>query len=261
MAILYPLCSSSKGNCIFIGNEERGVLIDAGISCRKLLAQLALVGIPETAVRAVLVTHEHSDHVSGLASIQKKLGVPVYASAGTSSALLEKGVVDVAHLRVTEGHPFMVDGMEIRPFATSHDAAQSQDYRVILPDGEAAVCTDLGVVTDSVHQALCGCKTVLLESNYEDTMLQSGRYPYVVKRRIASVAGHLSNLAAAEELVRLHQSGSRQFVLGHLSPENNRPELAFQNALLAMTAAGLRLDEDYTLTVAPKSGVGQWIVL
>ena len=261
MSILYPLCSSSKGNCIFLGDAQRGVLVDAGISCRALLAQLALVGIPQSAVRAILVTHEHSDHVRGLARIQKLLQVPVYASEGTASALLEQLLVDPDLLNVTEGEPFSVAGIRVRPFATSHDAAQSQNYRVSFPDGEAAVCTDLGVVTESVQEALAGCKTVLLESNYEESMLQLGSYPYFLKRRIASVSGHLSNTAAAEELIRLAQSGTRQFVLGHLSPENNRPELAYQQAVLALSGAGLVLDRDYTLMVAPRSGIGQTVNL
>ena len=261
MSIMYPLCSSSKGNCIFLGNEQEGVLVDVGISCRALGAQLALVGIPMKAVRAILITHEHSDHVRGLSRISKKLGVPVYASAGTASVLLEQQMVDADLLQVTEGKPFWVGSMQIRPFSTSHDAVDSQNYRVCFPDGEAAVCTDLGVVTETVHEALAGCKTVLLESNYEETMLQMGPYPYFLKRRIASVSGHLSNTDAAQELIHLAKSGTSRFVLGHLSPENNRPELAYQQAVLALSTEGLVLDRDYTLMVAPKTGIGQLVTL
>lgn len=152
--------------------------------------------------------------------------------------------------------------MEIRAFTTSHDSVHSLGYRIATPDGkQLAVCTDLGVVTPEVHSALTGCQLVMLESNYDREMLRNGGYPAYLKRRIASERGHLCNTDCADELVALAQSGTEHFVLGHLSEENNRPEVAAKTSLDALTGAGFHLERDFTLLTAPRSTTGQFVTL
>lgn len=259
MSFLYPLCSSSKGNCCYIGDQQAGILVDAGIGIRNFSAQMALIGVPESAVRGVFITHEHSDHIKGLARLDAKLRVPVYASAGTGNALLEKNSVAAERLFLTQGETVLQD-LSVTAFRTSHDAAESQGYRVTLANGDrVAVCTDLGLVSETVHEALYGCQTVLLESNYEPDLLAFGKYPYFLKQRISGKFGHLSNTAAGEEMQKLLQGGTKQFVLGHLSEENNRPDIAYHNAVESLLSIGARLESDYQLAVAPRSGIGKTI--
>lgn len=261
---LLPLASSSKGNSTYIGTESEGVLIDAGIGPRIFQAALGLGGVEDLcAVRAVFITHEHSDHIKGLLKLTERLDIPVYGSRETLVELIQKDAVS-PRTKLFEINRKTVEaaGMEFRAFATSHDSVHSLGYRVTLPDGrQLAVCTDLGVVTPEVHTALCGCGTVMLESNYDKEMLRFGSYPAYLKKRIASESGHLSNNDCAAELVSLAQSGTEKFVLGHLSEENNRPELAAETSISALTLAGFSIQKDYTLLTAPKTTTGQLVAL
>lgn len=266
MPFIYSLCSSSKGNCTYLGSQTDGILIDAGIGIRNFASRMSLIGVNPSAVRGIFVTHEHSDHIKGLSKIQAKLKVPVYASEGTCLAIREKGAVEdptCLHVLSPNYNPSVwIEKMEVSSFFTSHDSAQSQCYTVAFPEGKrAAVCTDLGLVTPDVHQALLGSDLVLLESNYEKTMLQLGIYPPFLKRRIAGKRGHLSNEDCAEEICKLYQSGIKKFILGHLSEENNYPELAFTNVVAELEKVGAALKNDYDLWVAPKDNHGEIVTI
>lgn len=260
MAIIYPLASSSKGNCIYVGNQQSGVLIDAGIGIRAFAAHLALIGIPPEAIKGIFVTHEHTDHVKGLERIQKALKVPVYGSQGTLKRLIEKKVLPpFAPMQLAEEET-VLSGCSVIPFATPHDSEQSQCYRIRTAEGTSAVvCTDLGHMTDEIHRHLLGSDVVMLESNYEESMLAAGSYPYFLKRRIAGLTGHLSNLDCAAEIRRLYDEGVRKFILGHLSEENNRPEIAYANIVETLGRCGATLGKDFELMVAPRENHGKWI--
>lgn len=261
MSFIYPFCSSSKGNCYYVGDRERGLLVDVGIGIRSFTAQMAQIGVPLSAIAGILITHEHSDHIKGLARIVKQLNVPVYTARGTADALVAKGVLTNEQLQVTAPHQY-VGEYAVECIATLHDASESQGYRIGLPDGQTvAICTDLGMVTDTVYQALIGCHAVLIESNYEPNLLLMGGYPYYLKERIRGRYGHLSNQEAGQLLQKLWQSGVRQFVLGHLSQENNRPELAHGCAVDALTEMGAVEDRDYRLYVAPCQGCGHVVMV
>lgn len=261
MAIIYPMASSSKGNCTYVGSKACGVLIDAGIGIRSFLAHLALIGVPPQAIRGILITHEHSDHIKGLARIQKALGVPVYASKGTLRQLLQKRVIaPQTPMGLIPEAGLLLDGMRVTAFATPHDCEQSQCYRICMEDGASAVvCTDLGEVTEEIHRQLLGSDAVMLESNYEESMLLMGRYPYFLKRRIAGARGHLSNESCAAELCRLYEAGVRRFVLGHLSEENNRPEIALETMVHMLSQYGAVPGQDFQLLVAPRENNGKWM--
>ena len=261
---LLPLASSSKGNSTYIGTGTEGILIDAGIGPRIFQSALGLGGVDDLrAVRAIFITHEHSDHIKGLLKLTERLDVPVYGSRETLVELIHKDAV-CPRTKLFEINRKTVEaaGMEIRAFPTSHDSAHSLGYRITLPGGaQLAVCTDLGVVTPEVHNALCGCGTVMLESNYDKEMLRLGSYPAYLKRRIASESGHLSNNDCAQELVSLAQNGTERFVLGHLSEENNRPQIAAEASITALTLAGFSIEKDYSLLTAPKTTTGQFVAL
>lgn len=262
MARFCPLFSGSKGNSWYIGSGSGGVLIDAGVSAKRLDGALDSLGVTPNTVHGIFVTHEHTDHINGLRVFASRHNIPVFTSAGTLSALTESGVITpkVTASAIDENGVSIGD-MYIRPFRTSHDCRESFGYIVQTADGQrASVCTDLGEVTPEVLSAVTGCDLVVMESNHDVHMLQNGPYPYTLKRRILSSSGHLSNDSCADTLVRLLQSGTRRFFLGHLSAENNNPHLAKQTSVCALTMAGAAEGKDYLLQVAPKDFSGQMTV-
>ncbi len=251
MARFCPLFSGSSGNCLYVGNADSGILIDAGVSARRIETALAQRDIAPSAIRAILVTHEHTDHTAGVRVLQKRHHIPVYASHGTLTALLENGAV------AEEGNCHSVDALQLDDFAitafpTSHDCRESNGFRIVLRDGRTVgIATDLGYVTDAVREGLRGCDLVHIESNHDVRMLENGSYPYVLKRRILSDCGHLSNEACAAELPSLLRNGTTRLVLGHLSRENNLPALAHATSFSALQAEGAVENRDFTLQVAP----------
>jgi len=249
MARFCPLFSGSSGNSCYLGSRSAGVLIDAGVSARRLDGRLKLCGIDPLALQGVLVTHEHSDHISGLRVFAKKYGLPVYGSKGTLGAI--SGNLDGVELRDIGGGTELA-GMEITPFPISHDCVQPTGYRIHTEDGRNfCLATDLGYLSDQVKEHLLGCDMVVIESNHDIEMLRSGPYPYHLKRRILSDHGHLSNGACAGFLPELLKSGVRRFLLAHLSRENNTPSLALEASLSALVQAGYVQDVDFLLRVAP----------
>ncbi|MBR5411004.1 MAG: MBL fold metallo-hydrolase [Clostridia bacterium] len=262
MARFITLCSSSGGNAAYIGYGNYGVLVDAGFSCRRLKTAMAETGVDPKSVRAIFLTHEHGDHIAGVRVLANQLNVPVYATGGTLSGLMKTEQFDGSY--VTEKltpDGVAVGDMHVGWFRTSHDAKESCGYVISLPDGRTVgTCTDTGVVTDDMLVALSGCDLVLLESNYDEDMLTHGFYPPQLKARIRSSFGHLSNDASAEAAVRLLNAGTRYFVLGHLSRENNTPALARGAAAFAFKKAGAKEGSDFALHVAPVERMDKPIV-
>lgn len=260
MARIYPLFSSSKGNSSFIGTEKGGILIDCGVSFRRLTAALDRNNIPLEAVRAVFITHEHSDHVSGLKLLTKNTGMPVYGTKRTLQRLCDTDkiagnspIIDIV------GKSIECAGCEVSCFNTPHDAIHSCGYRINTEDGRTcAVCTDLGHVTPEIDAALIGCRLVLIEANYDEDMLRHGPYPLYLKERILSQNGHLSNHDCGEQVSRLIRQGTTHIILGHLSQDNNRPDIAdstVQSHLLDFTRG-----RDYLMGVAPVETQGGAVI-
>lgn len=237
-----PLFSGSSGNSVYVKGGDTELLIDAGVSCSRLTAELSAVGADARDIQAILITHEHSDHIKGVGIFARKYGTPVYATAPTWQAMEDKlGDLSPELRRVIEPEQdFFIGNLNIQPFSTPHDAADSVGYVISTGDGaQFALATDIGCVRTNWLNAVTGCAAVLLESNYDPGMLQAGRYPYELKRRIQSRRGHLSNDDAAEVALSLLKSGTRQLVLGHLSKENNFPELALQCCTSVLERDGL----------------------
>lgn len=253
MARFCPLFSGSSGNSIYIGSSDGGILIDVGMNAKQTTLALDRLGIDADSIKAIFVTHEHSDHIQGLRVFASKNVINVYSSQGTLSALDNMGVLNEKFKALDIESGVDVCGMQVMSFRTSHDSAESVGYVIKTPDSRRiGVATDLGVMTDEVFGALSGCDLVLLESNHDIKMLENGPYPYYLKRRILSEKGHLSNKTCGETLVKLVKNGTTRFVLGHLSRENNTPDLAYQNAYSALACEGAVLGQDFLLSVAPK---------
>ncbi|MBQ7713540.1 MAG: MBL fold metallo-hydrolase [Oscillospiraceae bacterium] len=246
----YTLASSSSGNAALIRGGGAAVLLDAGISARRIAQSLARLGMTPDELDAVLVTHEHTDHVGGLATLTKHCAVPVYASRGTARLLR----CEASRLRIFDaGDAFAVGGLEIRTFRTSHDAADSVDYRIDAPDGSFGALTDTGYVTEDAARVLTGVELLLLEANHDVGTLQSGPYPYHLKRRILGEHGHLSNDAAAEFALHCARHGARDVLLAHLSAENNTPAMAEYAVARRLQAAGCPV----RLGVAPRDTISE----
>lgn len=234
------LYSGSSGNCAYAAHEGGGVLIDAGVSLRSIGKGLRSVGADLPQVRAVFLTHEHSDHIRALPMVFKKLSVPVYATPGTIRGVCAAlpALAPEQFTVLETGCTAEAAGMAVTSFATSHDSLESVGYRISPPDGgDIAVATDLGFVDEGVLRGLQGCEVVMLESNHDIELLRNGSYPAYLKRRILSASGHLSNRDCAAVLPALAASGTRHVVLAHLSSENNAPALAVEAAQRALQEA------------------------
>ncbi len=260
MARIYPLFSSSSGNATFIGSREGGILIDAGVSCKRLVNALRLNGLDETSVRAIFVTHEHSDHIGGLKVFTSHRPVPVIASGATLEYLVHSDKVSPACKLIEMADREVIGcGFSVTGFKTPHDAFGSLGYKIRTPDGKViCICTDLGYVTEEIHKQLVGSDLVLLESNYDENMLKNGPYPFSLKQRIASKNGHLSNSDSAREVRSLLDSSTEHIILGHLSQENNTPQVA-KNALIRELGEDYAVGIDFDLTVAPVETQGLWV--
>ena len=258
-----PLFSGSSGNAVYVGCDAGHVLVDAGVSGTRLLTEMKRMGIDPACLQALVVTHEHIDHIRGVGVLSRKLDLPVYATPGTWAAMEGKiGPVAEKNIRVFQTEQdFFVGGINVQSFPTPHDAAESVGFTFTAGGKRFAVATDLGYIRDSWMNYVRGVDAVLLESNYDPDMPQAGPYPYDLKKRILSRKGHLSNDDAGKAAAELIRCGARQIVLGHLSKENNFPELAERSCVCALEAAGIMPGEDAFVHVARRDeATGMFVV-
>lgn len=247
-----PLFSGSSGNSVYLGCDTGHVLVDAGVSCTRILSELKRVGVDPGQLQALVITHEHIDHIKGAGVLSRKLDLPIYATPGTWAAMEDKiGPVAEKNIRVFQTEQdFFIGGLNVQSFPTPHDAAESVGYTFSVGGKRFSVATDLGCVRDSWMNYVRGSDAVLLEANYDPDMLKAGPYPYDLKKRILSRRGHLSNDDSGAAAVELISAGARQIVLGHMSKENNFPELAWRSCLAILQAAGIDPEADASLRVA-----------
>lgn len=227
---IVPLTSSSKGNATIISGASTNILVDCGISGKSLELCLEKADIPASEINAVVITHEHSDHIKGVGVISRKYNLPVFANLPTWHAMKESlGKVNAENIRVFESSAsFYINEIKVTSFPIPHDAAAPVGFTFEHEVCKVSVATDMGIVTDTVLQAVIGSSAVLLEANYDPFMLDAGSYPYELKRRIKSETGHLSNDACADMARLLAQSGTKELILGHLSEENNLSQIALE---------------------------------
>lgn len=233
--------SGSGGNCMLLSHKDTHILIDAGISMRRVESSLRSLGLTVKDIGGVLITHEHSDHISGLKMLIKHHGINIFAPRTVANRL--RGILPEAEDNITVlpvGTEFELGELNVRAFHTPHDTDESVGYR-IEGGGSFAIATDMGRVTDEVLDGLLGADTVLVESNHDISMLCDGPYPVYLKRRILSDHGHLSNADCAQLVRYLADKGTRRIILGHLSRENNRPGIAMAECGRTLMGSGAEL--------------------
>ena len=219
------LASGSKGNSILVESGKTRLLIDAGLSARELRKRLDSLGVEAESLDALLITHEHGDHVRGLGPLVRQLDLPVYLQTDLARELPDVGKPECVR-EFVDGEEFTIKDLTIRPFAITHDCLAPVGFTLDGELGKVGVATDLGVVTRLVTECLQDCRALVLETNHDEELLRDGPYPWKLKQRVRSNHGHLSNNAAGNLLRSLLWSGLETVFLGHLSETNNRPDLA-----------------------------------
>ena len=250
---LCSISSGSDGNCIYVGGKEANILVDAGISGKKIEAGLAEIDVDPAKIDAIFVTHEHGDHISGVGVMARRYHLPIYSTVETIYAMLHTkniGKIQSELLNYVEPDKEVdIKGVKVTPFAISHDAANPMAYTFREDNHKIGIATDLGTYNDYVVKHLKGSEALLVEANHDVNMLQVGPYPYVLKQRILGNKGHLSNLLSANLLCDLLDENVKHVVLGHLSKENNFPDLAFETVKCELTQRGFDVNHGF-LTVA-----------
>lgn len=263
MTRLCTMFSGSRGNSTYLEHKDTTILIDAGVSCKAVTEAVKSLGKGLDSLSGIVITHEHIDHIRGLRVITKRAQIPLYATSEVLHYLVENDMVHAdTKLIPIDSDSFTVGDIEVNPFKTSHDSVGSRGYRFNLPTGvSVGFATDLGVYTKEIEEMLLGCKAVVLESNYDDGMLSCSSYPYVIKRRIKSHLGHLSNIDCAAAAKTLVEKGTEHLILAHLSEQNNVPGLAFETTKSNITQLGAVCNKDYTLQSAPVKKISEIITL
>ncbi|MGM9614413.1 MAG: MBL fold metallo-hydrolase [Oscillospiraceae bacterium] len=246
---LTVFASSSSGNCCLIQGGGESILVDAGISAKRIREALSRAALSSSELSGIFITHEHADHIKGLSILLKNTPVPVYAPGTVAAALcrLVSGVSPYLH-PFTPEEPLVLGSLTALAFPTSHDTMQSVGYRFTADGGSVAIATDTGCVTDAMLRYLPGADIALIEANHDEQMLRYGPYPAALKRRILSDEGHLSNAECTWLASVLAHSGTKQIILGHLSAHNNTPALALRTVRRGLDGSGT------SIAVAPELG-------
>lgn len=253
---IFPIRSGSSGNATLISDGATHLLVDCGISGKAAAEGLLAAGVAPSEVAAMLITHEHSDHIKGVGVFSRKYGVPIYARRDTLEAMPEVvGKISPESIHIIESD-FSLGNIRIKPFDIPHDAANPTGYVFENDIDKAAVATDIGEITETVLNAVRGSRCVLLEANYDPNMLDMGSYPYALKQRIKSERGHLCNEEAGIFAAALAKSGTREIILGHLSRENNYPALAFATVKNVLREVKITQEHDVALSVAERDKPG-----
>lgn len=262
----FSIASGSSGNCICAGNDTSHVMIDCGISGKRIEAGMNENDHTVSDMDALLLTHEHSDHISGLGVIARRYGLPIYATRGTiegvysckSLGKIDRGLFHIIHA----DEEFSIGTLTIHPIAISHDAAEPVAYIVKDEKSSVGVVTDLGVYDDYIINSIKGLDALLLEANHDIRMLESGPYPYPLKQRILGDRGHLSNELSGQLLSKVLHDGMKHIMLGHLSRENNFEDLCLQTVSLEVTLGDNPYKAgDFPITIAARDSVSEKIMV
>lgn len=256
------LYSGSSGNSLFVESENTKLLVDAGVSSKKIEEALANLEIDPTSIDGILITHEHSDHVQGLGTFAKKFNLPVFVNKKTLDAMpKQKEKISEKNIKLFNiNEKFEIGDLKVKPFSIPHDAANPCGFNIFKDDKKISIATDIGHMTNGVLKNLEDSIFIMLESNYDPEVLKYSKYPYQLKTRIAGPDGHLSNELAGKTISYLLNSGLKQAVLGHLSKQSNFPELAYKTVIDEIMCT--RYDENsLKLSVASRDIPGNKIIL
>ncbi len=232
---MMPIASGSSGNCVYVGSDNTHILIDAGVSRKKIEEGLNKIDLSVKDLSAIFVTHEHSDHIKGIGVISRKEAIPIYATQGTIDGILEAGLGDMPEgilNRIGVDIPFYLNDLVIRPFAISHDANEPCAYSITNANKKVSVCTDLGCYDDYTVDNLKESDILYVEANHDINLLQVGSYPYYLKQRILGNKGHLCNESSGQLISKVLHPNLKKVILGHLSKDNNYEKLAYETVKL-----------------------------
>ncbi len=253
---LYPLFSSSSGNMYLIETEDTNILVDIGVTYKKVKDALNTLNKDTSDIDAIFITHEHSDHIKGLNMfIKNNPTIPIYASKGTSAylknSLINSKIEFNNIIELCEPKFINIKDLNITYFNISHDAIDPVGYKISHGDKSITIATDLGTITNDVYSYLEESSLPVIESNYDKNMLLAGKYPFEVKRRISGPYGHLSNEDSGQVILKLAQNGIRNFLLSHVSENNNVPDLAKETICSTLSLAGFNVNE-FNINIASK---------
>lgn len=266
MLELCAIASGSSGNSICVGSDRTHVLIDAGVSGKRIESGLNEIDLKTSDMQGILVTHEHIDHIAGLGVLARRYGIPIFATEKTINAILgtkSVGKIDEDLFEViTPGKHFSIGDLTFHPISISHDAADPVAYKVMKEDKSLAVVTDLGTFNQTMIDELQGLDALLLEANHDVKMLQTGVYPYPLQQRILGDRGHLSNERSGQLLSKLLHDHFGSVILGHLSKENNYEELAYEAVRLEVTMGDNPYKaDDFPMYVAQRDAISPRICI
>ena len=257
----YSLYSGSSGNSLLVQTENTLVLIDAGVSSKKIELALNNLNLNPTQIDGILVTHEHTDHVQGLGTFSKKYNLPVYVNQKTLDAMpkqKEKIENNVNIIKIEE--KFEINDLQIKPFSIPHDAANPCGFNICKNNKKLSIATDIGHMTNGIIKNLENSNFVLIEANYDPEVLMYSKYPYPLKNRIAGPTGHLSNESAGKTISYLLKSGLKQAMLGHLSKESNFPELAYKTVVEELISTNYN-ENSLSLSVAKRDEISRLVTI
>ncbi|CDB32472.1 beta-lactamase domain protein [Clostridium sp. CAG:575] len=256
------LYSGSSGNSLFVESENTKLLVDAGISSKKIETALTNLEIDPSSINGILITHEHSDHVQGLGTFAKKFNLPVYVNQKTLDAMPnQKDKISEKNIKIIKNEEkFEIGDLKIKPFSIPHDAANPCGFNIIHDNKKISIATDIGHMTNGIIKNLEDSIFIMLEANYDPEVLKFSKYPYILKSRIAGPTGHLPNEIAGKTIAHLLNSGLQQAILGHLSKESNFPELAYKTVIDEVISSNYD-ENSLKLSVASRDIPGNKIII
>ena len=256
------LYSGSSGNSLFVESENTKLLVDAGVSSKKIETALTNLEIDPSSINGILITHEHSDHVQGLGTFAKKFNLPVYVNQKTLDAMPnQKDKISEKNIKIIKNEEkFEIGDLKIKPFSIPHDAANPCGFNIIHDNKKISIATDIGHMTNGIIKNLEDSIFIMLEANYDPEVLKFSKYPYILKSRIAGPTGHLPNEMAGKTIAHLLNSGLQQALLGHLSKESNFPELAYKTVIDEVISSNYN-ENSLKLSVASRDIPGNKIII
>ncbi|RBP44011.1 MBL fold metallo-hydrolase [Garciella nitratireducens] len=253
------IASGSSGNCIYVEELKTKVLIDIGISGKKVTDSLSKIGVDGKEIDGILVTHDHEDHIKGVGILSRKYDIPIYANQGTWEVMKDRiGKISSKNIKYFDSRTsFTIKDVYIESFSTSHDAKDPVGFSIYGENKKMSIATDLGYINKEIFEKLYGADMLLLEANHDVEMLKAGPYPYYLKRRILGEEGHLSNESAGKALIHLVEKGLKRVLLAHLSQKNNFPELAYQTVYNILTEHKIKVGKDIKMDVAHRESMSE----
>lgn len=257
------LYSGSSGNSLYVGTEKTRVLIDSGLSGKKIQEGLKIAGVNPSEINGIVITHEHDDHIKSAGILSRRFNIPLYANTKTWEAMIGTlGAIEKSNIRVFDGYkPFEIGDITVIPYEIPHDAACPCGYSFINGNKKVSVATDIGYASQTVKDNIKDSDFILLESNHDVEMVKVGPYPYPLKLRILSEEGHLSNEACGNMIVEILNSRMKKVMLGHLSQTNNYPELAMRTVLSVLEMNGIKDGRDIDIDIAYRDRVGRMQII